>query len=40
MVLAKESKMKFGEYLLKKGKIEESELEDALQFQEEKKITM
>ncbi len=32
--------MKFGEYLLKKGKIEESELEDALKLQNEKHITL
>ncbi len=32
--------MKFGEYLVKKGKIEESELEAALKSQEEEHITL
>ncbi|MBS1257727.1 MAG: hypothetical protein MAG551_00772 [Candidatus Scalindua arabica] len=32
--------MRFGEYLIKKGKIEESELEAALKFQNEKHITL
>ncbi len=32
--------MKFGEHLVKKGKIEESELEAALKFQEEEHITL
>ena len=32
--------MRFGEYLIKKGKVEESELEDALKFQREEHITL
>ena len=32
--------MRFGEYLLNKGKIEESELEDSLKFQKEKHIIL
>ncbi len=32
--------MRFGEYLIKRGKIDESELEDALKFQKEKHITL
>tara|TARA_Y100000031_G_scaffold23979_1_gene25611 strand:+ start:405 stop:602 length:198 start_codon:yes stop_codon:yes gene_type:complete len=32
--------VRFGEYLIKKGKIEESELEAALKFQEEEHVTL
>ena len=32
--------MRFGEYLLNKGKIEESELEDGIEFQKEEHITL
>ncbi len=32
--------MMFGEYLLSKGKIEESELKDALKFQKETQIIL
>jgi hypothetical protein len=32
--------MRFGEYLIKKGRIEESELENALKLQKEKHITL